>query len=180
MSNKTRDVKRQARAWYRHLGQDTTWVPATGVPLPIADMDAAWRHNAANWLLRRAGDLAFLYSYGELLIMTDPIGRDTLTGELVHVEMPDDVDLGDPDADPDPMKDPEGWMRTTTLHQMLVKDLPEGIADLARHWSDCHLRTCQGTACSCWQRHRTECTVNQLRDITAPCHCNDNSPEWTL
>lgn len=177
MTTKTTDTKRHARAWYRHLNQDTTWVPVTGVPVRIAGMDPAWRFNAANWLIKRAPELAVAYSYGEGLLMVEPLGRDELTGQLVYIEMPAEVELAD-DSD-NPIGDPSGWMRATTLYQSLVKDLPENTADLAKHWSTCALRGNHGP-CTCWQRHLTECTVNQLRDITAPCHCNDNSPEWTL
>ncbi|MFB4275809.1 hypothetical protein ACBJ59_10990 [Nonomuraea sp. MTCD27] len=178
MNATVNDTRRQARAWYRHLNQDTTWVPATGVPTLIADMDPAWRFNAANWLIKRVSNLVVAYSYGEGLIMAEPLGRDMDTGDLVYVEMPHEVDLSEPYDDR--FDDPEGWLRATPLYQALINDLPDDIADLARHWSTCDLRIGQGTACSCWERHLTECPVNMIRDITASCHCRDDSPEWTI
>lgn len=180
MTTKTTDTKRQARAWYRHLNQDTTWIPVTGVPVRIAGMDPAWRFNAANWLIKRAPELAVAYVYGEGLLMAEPLGRDELTGQLVYVEMPAEVDLGDDRDSFTAVNDPEGWMRTTDLYQSLVKDLPGNTADLAKHWSTCDLRTGKATACSCWQRHLSECPVYDRADVTLTCHCNDNSPEWTI
>lgn len=172
------DAERQALAWYHHLEQGNTWRPNGRPPLPIADMDAAWRFNAANWLLKRAASLEFYYSYGEVLDLSEPIGNDLFTGEPVHLEMPPEVesDLG---RDWESRSaDLEAWLKTTDLYQALVKDLPGDAGKHAKHWSTCALRTNHGP-CTCWQRHIAECPVNQCRDIDAPCHCNDNSPDWT-
>lgn len=179
MSTATSDLHGQARAWHKHLRQNTTWIPATGVPVRIAGMDPAWRHNAANWLLKRASSLAFLSSLAELHMDDEPIGTDPY-GYAVYTRMPLEVEDDLIGETVERCADPEGWLKATRLYQALVKDLPDGIADLARHWSTCDLRTSKATVCSCWQRHDAECPVNQIRDITASCHCNDNSPEWTL
>lgn len=186
--NDTVDMQRQARAWHRHLNQDITWIPVTGVPVRIAGMDPAWRHNAANWLLKRASHLAFMYGYAELHEFDEPIGHEVLgekhgepvLGKPVFVDVPDEVQDDMFRQDQTRASDPEAWVRTTTLYQTLVKDLPENAANLAKHWSTCDLRTGQAAACSCWKRHLTECPVYDRADITLTCHCRDNSPEWTL
>lgn len=52
--------------------------------------------------------------------------------------------------------DPEGWLKTTPLYQALVKDLPGDVAELAKHWSTCDLRTGNATTCSCADREGGE------------------------
>lgn len=172
------DTQRQAVAWYQHLSQGETWVPNGQPPLPIADMDAGWRYNAANWLLKRAETLVFLYQMGEALALSEPIGTDVLTGQPVFVEAPPEVEFRWGSEDLERLADPEAWLKTTELYQALVSGLREDAAELAKHWSDCGLRTGQGSVCSCWQRHIIECPVYSSRDISGPCHCRDNSPEW--
>ncbi|WP_188187982.1 hypothetical protein [Nonomuraea sp. SYSU D8015] len=187
--NDTVDMQRQARAWFRHLHQDTTWIPKVGGPILIRDMDSTWRYNAANWLLRRACELSIMYSFGEFAALTSPISGPALRQDSdgtaederpLYLEMPPEVlaDLLQQDAQR--AENPESWLKTTPLYRALVKDLPGDVAALAKHWSTCDLRTGQGTVCSCWMRHLSECPVNMLRDITANCQCRDNSPEWTI
>lgn len=171
------EFPRQARAWYGHLNQSEQWVPATGQPLPIAGMDATWRFNAANWLLKRAKNLAFLYGMGEVLALGDPLGTD-LTGQPVHVEAPPEVEADWDREDRERGADPEAWLKTTELYQALVKDLPADAGKHGRHWSDCDLRTSAGTTCSCWKRHAADCEVHRTHNIGRPCHCDHNHPSW--
>ncbi|MEV0382863.1 hypothetical protein [Nonomuraea sp. NPDC050643] len=187
-------VMDECLAWFKYLSQEATWVPNGRPPLRVSEMDAAWRHNAANWLLRQAGTLAMRFGIGEIAFIystTAPTVISDANGEPVPgPDMPVFAPMGEMAQDALEREldgsqqardaDPEGWLKTTPLYQALVKDLPDNIAALARHWSDCDLRTGKGTACTCWKRHLSECPVSGLRDITAHCHCNDNSPEWTL
>lgn len=156
----------EAQAWFRYLSQGETWVPNGKPPLPIADMDAAWRHNAANWLLRQAEKVSFLYSTGEIAHIFGTKGREVLgelNGEIVYGnESPAFAPRGEmAELAVDQMLDEawdargaesEAWLKTTTLYQALVAGLPENVAELAKHWSGCGLRTGQGSACSCEER----------------------------
>lgn len=186
--NETVDPLDLCLTWYKYLRQGKTWVPKDRPPLPIAEMDATWRYNAANWLLRQASSLAMRYGFGELQHVfgaTVPtVGP--FKGAKVSVfesmgEMSQDALERAMERDQEARDaDPKGWLKSTPLYQALVDDLPDNVADLARHWSTCDLRTGEGSVCSCWRRHLTECPVYDSRDITATCHCRDNSPEWTL
>lgn len=102
----------EARAWTRYLGQGTTWIPASGQPVAIRDMDPSWRLNAARWLLRRAGVLALRENYA-ILRMLD------------GAQVPDDVDASAFEEFDRRMGDPAAWLRTTPLYRALVADLPE-------------------------------------------------------
>lgn len=179
--------------WFLYLSQEATWVPKGRPPLPITEMDAAWRHNAANWLLKQAKALTLHYELGEIAFIfgsTAPTVVADANGQPVPgPEVPCFAPRGEWAQDTLERElaaatelrtaDPEAWLKSTPLYRALVDGLPDNVAELARHWSSCALRTGQGS-CDCWTVHRTECPVNMTRDITAPCHCHDNSPEWTL
>lgn len=187
--NATVDPMAQCLAWFKYLSQGETWVPNGKPPLPISEMDATWRYNAANWLLRRASHLAAMYGYGLLYAFDESPEREVIgerDGEPVlgdwgpAREIPAEVLDELLRQDTERANNPETWLKTTPLYQVLVKELPDGVADLAKHWSTCDLRTGKASSCSCWRRHLSECPVNQLRNITATCCCRDNSPDWTL
>ncbi|MFC6081065.1 hypothetical protein [Sphaerisporangium aureirubrum] len=179
-------------AWYRYLSQDTTWVPKGRPPAPIAEMDAAWRYNAANWLLRQAKRLAGYYELGEIAhiftstaptVVADKNGHPVPRPEVLYLaprgEMAQDAFEREWATAAEQRKaDPDAWLRSTPLYRALVADLPADVAEAARHWSTCAARVGKD-ACDCWKRHITECTIHRLRDISAPCHCNDLSPVWT-
>jgi hypothetical protein len=183
----TRDL-----AWYRYLSQDQMWVPKGRPPLLITEMDVAWRYNAANWLLKRAARVSRLYAQGQIAFIFGTLAPEVIAdgsdgpvygrmvpcfaprGEMAELALDQAMDEEDRARD----EDPQAWMKTTPLYQALVAGIPADIAELARHWSTCALRTAPGV-CDCRKRHLAECPVNRCRDVTAPCHCDDNSPAWT-
>jgi len=157
------DPMRESLAWFKYLSQGETWVPNGKPALPIADMDVTWRYNASQWLLRQAKALAWRYEMGEAAfiygttaptIIADEDGQ-PIPGPDIAVFAPmgemaqDALERELADAQEERAADPEGWLKTTTLYQALVDGLPENAAELAKHWSECDLRTGQGAACSC-------------------------------
>jgi hypothetical protein len=156
----------QCHRAYRYLNQDAVWAPRPPrKPLPIADMDPAWRHNAANFLLRRAEHLAHRYIFGMVRAASVPawsevIGEDH--GEPAYSgTVFSEFDLmGDHarDAFEDEqhriIEEPEVWLRTTPLYRALVAGLPTGeererLAERARHWSTCPARAHTDADCEC-------------------------------
>lgn len=121
------DLHRQARAWYRHLRQHSTWIPANGQALPITAMDNSWRRNAANWLLKRADALAAMYSYAELHLDSEPIGRD-IDGDPVFMRMPHEVESGLFDEHRARIADASSWLKTMPLYRALIRGLADGGA----------------------------------------------------
>lgn len=167
----TTDIKKAARQYFAYFNQGKWWVPNGKPPVLVTDMDAAWRHNAAAFLVRRAGAYLFQYDLGELhTVWAEPSAPSNGSAAFDSLERACDEGQEQRNADP------EAWIKTTSLYQALVKDLHDGIADLAKHWSDCAIRTDAGE-CTCWERHVTECPKRE--DINARCQCRDYSPEWT-
>lgn len=160
------DPNRKALAWFKYLNQDQAWIPNGKPALPIKDMDATWRYNASQWLLRRAqtlavhyeiGELAFIYGTTAPTVVGDVNGMPVLGPEIAvfapRGEMAQDaLERQLDDAQEARAADPEGWLKATPLYLALVDGLPENAAELATHWSNCNLRTGQGTACSCERR----------------------------
>jgi hypothetical protein len=162
-----------ARQYFAYFNQGEQWVPDGKPPVRIVDMDPAWRHNAARFLIRNAGAYLFRYDLGELSTIWDGGFLAPSVGSQADRDLDEEIDL----AQTQRAGDPATWMRSTVLYQALVDGLPDNVADLARHWSDCGVRL-EGGACTCWRRHVPECPKRE--DIAAGCRCRDFSPEWTL
>lgn len=185
------DFLRAARQYYAYLNQGEWWVPDGKPPIRITDMDPAWRYHAARFLARNARGYLFRYDLGDLAHIwgataREVIGEDNgepVFGRLVSLAptpgsraadaLEEELDL----AQTRRANDPEGWIKSTDLYQALVDGLPDNVAELAKHWSDCAVRQTSGD-CTCWERHVTECP--KRTDINARCRCRDYSPEWTL
>lgn len=126
-------------AWFKYLSQSATWVPKDKPPLPISEMDASWRRNAANWLLRRASMLVDRFGFGEIqyiygttapTVIADKNGQpvpgpETLVfaprGEWAQDSLERELDESQRARD----ADPTAWLKTTPLYQALITDLPE-------------------------------------------------------
>ncbi|HZB31256.1 MAG TPA: hypothetical protein VE465_13915 [Streptosporangiaceae bacterium] len=181
----------KSRAYFAYFNQGEWWVPNGKPPIRVTDMDSAWRHNAAAFLVRRARGYLFYYGAGEIGAIFGATAREVIgedNGQPVFgrmVSLAPDPDSRAADALERELEqaweergaDPEAWMKSTTLYRALVKDLPPDAAELAKHWSDCAIRTAGGE-CTCWERHLTECP--KRGDINEICRCRDYSPEWTL
>lgn len=123
-----------------YLNQGAMWHPqAPRQPLPIADMDLPWRWNASQFLVRGAPALAWRYGFAEVLGGPEP--PDDVVDDLMRL-------------DSERIADPTTWIRTTPLYRALVAGLPSRRPDLAflaeraRHWSTCAVRT-RGGMCTC-------------------------------
>ncbi|MGP3914367.1 hypothetical protein [Nonomuraea sp. 10N515B] len=126
-------------AWFKYLSQGETWVPNGKPPLPITEMEASWRRNAANWLLRQAATLAMRFGFGEIQYIygtTAPTVIEDENGNLVDgPEMPVFAPRGEMAQDALEREldesqrardaDPTAWLKTTPLYQALVADLSE-------------------------------------------------------
>lgn len=166
----TSDPFERGRAYYAYFRQGETWIPDGKPPVAIKDMDAAWRHNAAAFLVRRARNYLFLYEVGEITSIFGGMAPEVLgeeDGQPVYGRMvstgPTPGSMAELAVESDLERaraergaDPEAWIRSTPLHKALVKGLPkEGkkkrteLAQLARHWSDCPVRTGADGACPC-------------------------------
>jgi hypothetical protein len=107
-------------AWDRYLDQGEQWKPNGKPMLPIADMNDKWRRNAARWLERNAAKIAVHYELAEAIrfdaIVASPPGPGDDAAHAIEDEMAR--------AAHDRARDPQGWIRTTTLHRALLADLP--------------------------------------------------------
>jgi hypothetical protein len=150
----------QGMSYDRYFDQGEQWKPNGKPMVAIADMDDAWRHNAARWLERNAAVLAAKYA------------------AAVHMWFA----VRGPDSGAAARAaDPEGWIRTTALYRALVADLPSGeardaLAVRARHYSTCPARIDDDATCNC---HLSECAIRDGRPELG-CTCRDTTPEWTL
>jgi hypothetical protein len=140
----TDDITKAARQYHAYLDQGDLWVPNGKPPVRIADMDPAWRHNAAAFMVRNAKGYEFHYSLGEVL----SIWGGQFAPRLGSMSA-DAVEQGCEEAQAERAADPEAWVKTTQLYRALVKDLPDDIAEIAKHWSDCPVRN-GDTECRCW------------------------------
>lgn len=97
--------------YYRYLNQGETWLPKDKPSIPIADMDPAWRANAAAWLERRAETFALYYMLGEIeLAATGQISEAAMECWAEALEERD--------------RDLAAWMRSTPLYRALAAGLP--------------------------------------------------------
>lgn len=132
---------RQMGVW-DYFNQPNIWLPKPPADaVPIAEMDSEWRWNCSQILLRNAAVHADRYGWGAAIAM----------GAL---GAPDDVvdwEIRESEARE---RNPQAWMRTTTLYRALVADLPVkrrkliALVDRARHYNTCASRTADG-ACTC-------------------------------
>lgn len=156
------EIYRRARTLYRLLQQGERWLPDGKPAVAIKHMDPAWRHNTAAFLVRRAHNYLLQYDFGEIISIWGASAVD-VRGERVSLaptsgSMADDAverDMHQQQADR--AADPEAWIKSTRLYRALVKGLPEGpereaLAEVARHWSDCPVRTDKSSDCVCASR----------------------------
>jgi hypothetical protein len=117
------DAFHKARAYYAYFQQGEVWVPNGKPPVQITDMDPAWRHNAARFLVRNAKAYLHRYEFGEHLAIWHGEARD-VTGEMVSSApsgaAADGVERELEDSSAARAKDPEGWIRSTPLYKALV------------------------------------------------------------
>lgn len=181
---------RRARQIHAYLDQGDVWVPDAKPPLLITDMDPVWRYNAAQFMARRGRHYLLDYDLGERLtpepmvreVIAEVDGQPVYGGWVGLGPSPDSMaadamERGRDEASEARRRDPQAWLESTPLYRALVKDLPDGVAELAKHWSTCAVRTEAG-ACTCQARHLPECPKRE--DINACCLCWDDSPEWTI
>jgi hypothetical protein len=149
----------QALTTYAYLNQGDMWIPKTGHPMRIADMDPEWRYNASRWLEKRAEHFALQYGFGEILAAAPLLDQMS-----EHSQDAFDAMQGQRE------RDPASWIRTTALYRALVDVLPTKrkklakLADRARHWPTCPARTGSG-----------ECLCELIR-LAEECL----TPEWTV
>ena len=134
--------RRVSIMWLLH--QDEWWQPQGRPMLRIAEMNQAWRHNTAAWLLRRARALA---EHAWASMVADASGPLGPSGDMACDAFETAMDQLD--------ADPEGWLCETPLYRALIAGLPaEGsrqraqLAERARHYSTCPRRHGHGT-CTC-------------------------------
>jgi hypothetical protein len=167
-----KEMQERARFIRALLDQGEVWFPNGKPRVQITDMDPAWRHNAAAFMLRHAQGYLFHYDLGEIAtFLTGPLAPNPDSMAF------DSLERGMEEAQDERSAAPEAWLKSTALYKALVKDLPENAAELAKHWSDCAIRT-DGGACSCQERHLSECP--KRADINERCRCRDYDPEWTI
>lgn len=129
---------------YDYLNQGAVWLPKPPAgAVPIAEMDQEWRWNCSQLLIRNAAAHADRYGWGEILRHGSDLFDDVMA----------DMDRWDHER----RRDPQVWMRTTGLYRALVTGLPRKrgklatLADRARHYNACQVRTGGGEhgACTC-------------------------------
>lgn len=193
------DIKRKGLAYFAYLDQGKTWVPKRPrPPLPVAEMDDAWRYNASRWLERRAGSLAWLYVVGLVFAVSEPVLREVigeidgvpvesgrryshidLMGERAHDAFEEETERI--------TREPLPWLRTTKLHRALVDGLPAGrklanLGERARHWSTCPARAKLRAECQCrasCDRKPAPCLVCEHKYCDGCPECSPEVPEWT-
>lgn len=134
------EIYRRACGWYRCLNQRDYWLPDGKPPVQIAGMDAAWRHNAAAYLVRNAPGYAMQYSFGQVLSVRPP-REDTMAADVYG--------RGLQLEQAERFADPAAWIKTLPVYKALVEGLPENVAELATHWSTCPVRAGQPGECTC-------------------------------
>ncbi|RKR92845.1 hypothetical protein BDK92_7327 [Micromonospora pisi] len=178
------DFTRVCVATYRYFNQGEIWLPKPPRErVRVADMGREWRFNAARFLERRAKALEFRYGFGEISAMSAPVwfdvvgednGRPVTAGPgMSDLDLMSDSasDAFDQAMD-QRVADPVGWLRSTVLYRALVADLPTEqaevvqLAERAKHWSTCPVRT-----------GADDCRCEQIRAEHA---ATDTTPEWTL
>jgi hypothetical protein len=164
-------VAKAGMSWFGYLNQGERWQP-NGKPLvAIADMGPEWRYNAARYLERHAVAIGERYSLAATLwfaaITSSPLGPSDNAADSIEA----DIDREEVDI----VRDPVAWIRTTKLHRALVAGLPtkpkkvKALAERARHWSTCPVRTGGG-----------DCRCEEIQQADAGRTSDDTAPEWTL
>ena len=139
--------------------QGTWWRTKDDRWLRIADMDETHRYNTAAMLMRNVRHHAFAYSLGWAQIAGGHDG-----GDMAHESLERISD----EISEQTVRDPQEWLRGTTLYKALTAGLPtkpEKLAKLAEragHWSTCPKRTdladrtctcprpvCRDSSCGC-------------------------------
>lgn len=135
-----KELDRRSRAMYAYLSQGETWFPNAKPAIAIADMDPAWRRNAAAFLVRKARNYLLQYDFGEVFFICGGVAREVIGeddgkpvfGRLVSLgPSPDSLaerlfEQGLEEAQAERSADPEAWIKTTPLYKALVAGLPEG------------------------------------------------------
>lgn len=162
---------KKGMSWSEYLNQGEKWQPNGRPMVAVADMDPEWRYNASRFLERRAAAIEPKYTLAEALefaaVTASPLGPSEDTALMIESDMERSAE--------ERHRDPVTWIRTTTLYQALVADLPncsialDAIADRAKHWSTCPARTGYG-----------ECLCEELRlRHQADEEVRLGVPEWT-
>lgn len=158
-------------SWFEYLNQGEQWKPNGRPPGPIADMDPEWRHNAARFLERRAGQIGGAYISAAWTWFTAALLSSVGPSEAAA----DDIERDINEQGAAIVRDPVAWIRTTKLHAALVAGLPTkgkkaaGLAERARHWSTCPARDGSGD-CRCEQIRAEHQHAEEIRL---------GAPEWT-
>jgi hypothetical protein len=166
------NIIERSRWVYAYLNQGKLWFPNGKPAVQIADMDEAWRHNAAAFLERNPKGYALHYGFGEIASIFGATAREVIgevngkavLGGMVNIG-PTPGSMAEAGVERELEEsaekraaDPETWIRTTTLHKALVAGLPTGkkkraaLAALARHWSQCPVRGGTDPECICASR----------------------------
>lgn len=140
--------RRVTMSWLLHQGD--VWQPKDRPLVRIADMDAEWRYNTAQWLERYAERLALSEQWSMAMLAAGPLGP---SGDAACDAFDSAIDaMG---------VDPLGWLRSTPLYRALVKGLPTKrkklarLAERARHWSTCPARADGDCTCAAGEYAQT-------------------------
>jgi hypothetical protein len=152
--------RQQGMTYAEYINQGEKWQPNGEPVVAIADMDPEWRYNASRWLERNAKAIALKYALDLeswfVSITSSPHGPSDTSADMIER----DIHAQTAEA----FGNQVAWIRTTVLYRALVAELPNGslaldaIAELARHWSTCPVRTGDGD-CRCDQiraRHEAD------------------------
>jgi hypothetical protein len=181
------DSDKRYVATYHYLNQGKVWLPNGRPAVAIADMGREWRYNASRWMERRVEYFALAYSAGEILFLAMPMYTevlawgldigDVLGRRLSPLDLMSEAAQDDMDRWADlRYANPATWLKTTTLYQALVADLPasrkklDQIAERAKHYTGCPQREQSGADCDCVN---LAAIVNNEREIA------NGTPEWT-
>jgi hypothetical protein len=129
--------KDQARFIHWYLSQGEVWFPNGTPKVRIQDMDLRWRRNAANWLVRRASNWAFLYTVGEINwlesgcggawreVVSDGAGN-PVAGPPVSMMPSGDMACDAFEREQEAREaNAESWIKTTALYRALVAGLDD-------------------------------------------------------
>jgi hypothetical protein len=162
---------KKGMSWFEYLTQGEQWQPNGKPAVAIADMDKAWRYNAARYLERHAAVIGQRYSLAQTMwfaaVTAWPLGPSENAADSIE----HDIDREEAEI----ARDPVAWIRTTKLHRALVTGLPTkkrkvaALAERARHWSACPARSGDGG-----------CRCEALQQSEAGRTSDDTAPEWTL
>lgn len=154
---------------YTMFNQGELWLPKDRPAVHIDDMGLEWRFNSARLLERGATTSVVRYGWSELFSLSG-------LSEDNAMDLANDMDHWQAQRERDPL----AWVRTTKLYRALIADLPAeldaltALAERARHWSTCAVRTGDIT-CSCDAGPRADdeaiaamaAVVQEIRDKAA-------------